>query len=214
MVRLLVKAVVFSGVALALGACGSSSSSNTAPAKTEFLTFVTAADFTGGIKAAGGEANAIASADKLCNTDSNKPNASSYKAMLVDGVNRVACTSAKCATSGSSEHVDWIFRANASYFRSDGATRVFKADANGVFDFGNYIDDLLENSFDTSGTAYWTGLDSGWTSIPGEMCGGSWDDGTIASSGDYGFGDRLNSGAIGGGLSTCENLRHLFCVEQ
>jgi hypothetical protein len=183
--------------------------------KTDFRTFITAVTPNGDLVTAGGLSTAIASADKLCNDDSNKPNTSTYKAMLVDGVNRVACTSASCATGGASEHVDWVFKANAKYYRSDGTTLVFTANANGVFDFGpSGTTYPLTNSFGPTGIAYWTGLDQDWRSDSTEMCGGSWASSLNTNMGDFGNEDRTNAGAIGGGANLCSLGNNLLCVEQ
>jgi len=71
------------------GSSGPSDASG--PTCTICKTFVTSAEFTGDIRTAGGQLTAIASADALCMVDMNKPAGTSvYKALLVDGTNRVA----------------------------------------------------------------------------------------------------------------------------
>ena len=49
------------------------------PPQTDFRTFITAVNPNGDLVGAGGLTTAIASADKLCNNDSSKPNTSTYR---------------------------------------------------------------------------------------------------------------------------------------
>ena len=212
---------VFSRVifcAILISFCVSCSSSDTdvaiKPPCTTCKTFVTTAAFNGDIKTAGGQTTAIASADALCMADTNKPaGGGTYKAMLVDGTNRVACTSALCITNGTSEHIDWVLKPNTTYYRADGTTLVFTTNANGIWDF---VASDMSHSFDTATSAYWTGLDSQWESILTQMCGGDWSSSLNTDVGDTGTGDRVNNGAIGGGAWGCNNNTdlHLLCVEQ
>lgn len=77
------------------GGCTPSGDSTNTP---KYKTFITAAKFNGDIQSAGGQATAIESADSLCMADANKPtDSSTYKAMLVDGTNRLACTTSLCS---------------------------------------------------------------------------------------------------------------------
>ena len=190
--------------------CGDCTSSDSDPvAIAKYKTFVTAATFTGDIQTAGGQATGIASADALCMADTNKPAGSStYKAMLVDGTNRVACTTALCS-GGTSEHIDWVLQPNAEYYRSDGTTLILKTNANGIFDFGAN----LTNSFDTSASTYWTGLLVDWTGDANNRCLG-WSYGEYGPTlGGYGTGDQTSSSAISGS-DFCNVVRKLVCVEQ
>jgi len=78
-------------------------------------------------------ANAIAAADALCNSDTNKPawnSSATYKAMLVNSA-RVACTTPNCS-GGLSEHTDWVFSPNTTYVSFEGAT-IGTTDSNGLF---------------------------------------------------------------------------------
>jgi hypothetical protein len=196
--------------------CSSSSSDVTTP---HYKTFVTAATFDGDIKTAGGQSTAIASADALCMADTNKPaGGGTYKALLVDEINRRACSTTRCA-GGTSEHTDWVLKANTTYYRNDGTTPVLTTNANGIFDFktdtAHPVD--ITNSFDDTATyIYWTGLDWPWVSLTSQMCGGSWSSNAgNPNNGDYGFSDRTDSSAIGGGNFYCDITdHHLLCVEQ
>jgi hypothetical protein len=134
--------------------------------------------------------------------------------MLVDGVDRVACTTANCG-GGIIEQVDWVFRPNTTYVRSDGTTTVMTMNANGIWDFGaGGNTNLLVNAFDAAASTYWTGLDWDWRSVPSQMCGGTWEDGSGGVIGDFGNGDRNYAAAIGGGANYCNLPRSLLCIEQ
>jgi len=212
-------AVLIAAVMMAAGCSSGGSSSPAVPAQTctTCMTFVTAATYSGDIKTTGGKANAIASADSLCMADANKPaGGGTYKAMLVDGVNRVACTTANCG-GGAGEHIDWVFKPSTTYLRSDGTTTVMTTNTAGIWDFIDPISDPhnLLATFDTAASRYRTGLDWDWRAVAaGYRCGGGWTDGTVAAFDDYGFGDRADDSAIGGGASTCDLPKNLLCIEQ
>lgn len=75
----------------------------------------------------------ISGADAYCNSHipSGLPGTGSYKAMLVDGINRVATTVGANSSSGQK---DWVFEKNTSYYRPDGKL-VFTTNDAGLFDF-------------------------------------------------------------------------------
>ena len=213
---------VFIGIIFSLilviccGGCSSSTESSPDVSIPKYKTFVTAATFTGDIKAAGGQATGIASADYLCMNDTNTPtDGSTYKAMLVDGTVRVACGSGNYNCSdGTIGQKDWVFKPNTTYTQSDGTTPIFTTDANGVFDFGEALTNTLTNSFDISASTYYTGLLGDWTLNVEGMClywaKGDFGPGGIGS---YGLGDQTNYSSIAGSDS-CEYFRRLICVEQ
>ena len=95
------------------------------------------ATYDGDLRTAGGGATGIEGTYSLCAQakDSEQPalpkTGSEYRALLVDASNRVACTSINCS-GGSSEHVDWVLRANTSYKRP-GGTVVFTTNASDIF---------------------------------------------------------------------------------
>jgi hypothetical protein len=206
--------VVLLALSIAFTACGGGGGgSSSAVSAAQYKTFVTTATFDGDIKTAGGQSTAIASADHLCMVDTNKPTGGSvYKALLVDGANRVACATTICS-GGASEHIDWVLKPNAIYTRKDGTTPVFTTNANGIYDFGVGGTIPAINTFDTGASLYWTGLDWPWVSVTSQMCGGSWSGTT--GNGDYGFGNRTDSSAIGGGANSCNVTNYrLLCIEQ
>jgi hypothetical protein len=152
----------------------------------------------------------IAGADAFCMADSNKPASGTYKAMLVDGTSRVACTSSFCSSSGVAEHVDWVMAPSTMYVRGD-ETPVGVTNSAGVFAFP-VIASIGDVGFPSGKT--WTGMDydqrnwkyrsgctcSGWTSTSGNGC--------------YGSNNDSNDNMIDYLYDACSGSYRLFCVEQ
>jgi len=152
----------------------------------------------------------IAGADAFCNADANRPSTTStYKALLADAASRVSCTTSYCS-GGIAENVDWVLRANTTYFRADGTTAIFTTGAAGVPVFN------LTNSFTGAADEYWTGLRGAgaeWISSTMRRCS-FWADGTAGSTGANGIGNAVDGASIRNTTPTCDNLRKLLCVEQ
>lgn len=164
--------------------------------------FVTAETYTGDL---GG----VTGADAKCNSDANKPNDSNYKALLVDGSARRACTSPHCSDGGLDEHLDWVLTPNTGYYRADGTTLIAKANTLGLWPFPlSNTYDLPENS--PGLTAVWTGLYENWQ-VGGGTCLG-WSTESIV--GTYGLRDERSLGAIHQGDYPCSTQLPLVCVEQ
>jgi cysteine-rich repeat protein len=146
----------------------------------------------------------VAGADAQCNL--SPPNGSTYKALLVDGTSRLACTAAECE-GASLQGIDWVLAPNTTYVREDGTTVIGTTNAAAVFVFP------LEASIATSGFSYWTGLNADWTTSE-DNCSG-WT-GTSGFYADEGLGDATDSGAIQGVSESCATLAGAFfaCVEQ
>jgi len=149
----------------------------------------------------------IAKADHFCNNDSNKPNDSEYKALLVDGVNRDAVS-----------NIDWVLQPSTAYFRLDGLT-IATTTPDRIFDvaFGN-----LENSpgrevngFFVDTNYVFTGIvDSGDFSAGDAGHCNQWSSMTNES---YLYGRMWNvgDGAFSvGPTNGCDNKLGLYCVEQ
>jgi len=105
-----------------------------------------------------GNLGGIAGADTKCMADANYPGTGTYKAMLVDGFNRIASVT---ANTGDGQ-VDWVLNSNSDYYLADGTTKILTTDSNGLFSFGN-----LDNTFNGlgyGGGPAWTGLNQDWTS--------------------------------------------------
>ena len=148
----------------------------------------------------------ISGADAQCNT--SPPTVGSYKALLVDGTTRVACTSAQCATSGAAEGVDWVLAPNTKYVRADGTTVIGTTSAAAIFAFP------LTASIGTNGYSYWTGLNADWTTSS-DSCSG-WTQTTSGFSASEGLANTSDSQAISGVSDSCATLAGAFfaCVEQ
>ncbi|MCB1192610.1 MAG: DUF1554 domain-containing protein [Leptospiraceae bacterium] len=150
-----------------------------------------------------GDMGGILGADTICSSDINKPvGVSTYKAMLVDGTNRVACNSGDCSTLGLKENVDWILTPNTTYLRADGTTEIMTTNWSGIYPFG-----VLVNGISFSGKA-WTGLTLTWTTDTNTCLG--WTDNSPGNNGIWG------AGGITDGASNCSDgsTSNLYCVEQ
>ena len=146
----------------------------------------------------------VSGADTLCNA--SPPSPGSYKALIVDGTTRVACTSAHCVTSGATEGVDWVLAPNTKYVRADN-TVIGTTSAAGIFAFP------LTNSIGEIGYSYWTGLSGDWTTSA-DTCTG-WTEVSVVGA-SQGLADTLDSQSISGVVVNCGDLAGAFfaCVQQ
>ena len=156
----------------------------------------------------------VAAADYWCQDEFG----SDYKAMIVDGTSRVACTSDDCAIYGMKQNVDWVLRPGITYTRTDGVTDVFTANSLSVWDFGgtnptggNFLASVTDVGTSNS---IWTGLDSGatWKTSTGTCS--NWTDGSSGTSGSYGDANSNGSGSIYAGTNTCNQDYQLYCIQQ
>lgn len=155
----------------------------------------------------------LTTADSTCNSNGNKPNSSTYKAMLVTSARR-ACSSSYCNTSGSSENLDWVFKANTTYFQSNGTTLVGKTNSSGIFVssfISNYIS--LNSTFSNSSFTYWTGLNYDQTTNSSNNCV-NWTSNAGGNNGIVGNSQSNDATAFGGSATACNNTNYLLCVEQ
>ena len=144
-------------------------------------------------------------ADAQCNL--SPPTAGTYKALLVDGTTRVACTTAQCATGGATEGVDWVLAPNTKYVRADGTTVIGTSSSSAIFAFP------LDASIGTIGYSYWTGLNADWTTSTDTCSGWTQTSDVFASEGSANTSDNA---AIAGVNEGCAMLAGAFfaCVEQ
>lgn len=150
-----------------------------------------------------GEFNSIATADTLCNNDP-KAGGMIFKAMLVDGVNRVACTTTDCGIGGLTENVDWVFQPNINYYSEDGSTLLGTTNNYGIF-----VDNLVSPI--TPETYYWTGLNPDWTIDPINCTGWS----TTTGDGHTGWSKFKKAQWYSDTTQACSDLSiHLLCVQQ
>lgn len=171
---------------------------DTDPPAADLILFVTDAGSTGNL---GG----VSGADARCNASPVKPAGTGpYKAMLVDGSARVACTSALCGAGGVSEHVDWVLQPSTDYVRPDG-TAIGTTTSVGIFT-------SVTVGVGTNNSEVWTGLSSSWT---GSSNCGSWTDGTGGALGNIGLADDTSTGLIAMYLQYCDRTNVLiYCAEQ
>lgn len=151
----------------------------------------------------------ISGLDNQCNSDENKPSGSgTYKAMVADGTNRIACTSANCATGSTSEQIDWVLKPNKEYRRADGTTVIGNTSANGIFesDLTNEVSSVITGTNFTI-----TGLNANWTNSANDCSNFS------ASGANVSFGSHIEktiASVIAFGNTVCSSTRKLYCVEQ
>ncbi|EKD41383.1 MAG: LenF, partial [uncultured bacterium] len=147
----------------------------------------------------------IAGADAACNA--NKPTGVTgyFRALLVDGVDRVACVDTNDCAAGQ---VDWVFLPSTEY-RKSCDLRVGMTNASALFDFP--MDHPFSNDFGEYAYAY-TGLSSDWTTSANTCLG--W---TSSSGVDYGASGKISqvdSQSITGNAFGCSISNQLICVEQ
>ncbi|TGM72893.1 DUF1554 domain-containing protein [Leptospira mtsangambouensis] len=154
----------------------------------------------------------ITGADSKCSSDTNKPTTGIYKALLVDDVNRRACTSTNCTSGGVLEQIDWVLAPNTSYESINTSNFIFTSDANGVFT------NTLTNPF-SAATGIWTGIKNNpnwdWQTDTSHTCS-SWTDNISANCGTYGVTSWTDSRsiAITSAYASGGTLNNLLCVEQ
>lgn len=158
-----------------------------------------------------GNIGGIAGADTKCMNDAQAEVGKTYKAMIIDGVNRVACTTPMCNTGGSSEHVDWVLQPNTEYYRIDGTTLIGETNNNGLF-----IIPLTNTYKYDAGThrlsRIWSGLSADWRGS-GATCSG-WTS-AAAIIGSHAAVDATSSQAVYWSSQGCDYAgNYLLCVEQ
>jgi len=146
----------------------------------------------------------ITGADVLCNTDAAKPAGGGiYKAFIVDGTNRIASVTANAGDG----QVDWVLKPNTTYYQDDGTTVIGTTDANGLFIFPL---SPVTNVFNIISTAYYTGMNTDWTTHANTCSGWTSSAGTGALSAT-----NLNTNAVlFTGTDICVNPAPIICVEQ
>lgn len=148
----------------------------------------------------------IAGADARCMSDSAYPGSGIYKALIVDGTTRRACSTANCA-GGSAEHINWVLRPGTTYKRLlSGQTIATTMASAGIFVFP------LTNSLDSSGLYYAAGFAStaDWRTAANTCTGWS----SAAGLGELGDRTQVNSAAIFATSAVCTAPENLICVQQ
>ena len=149
----------------------------------------------------------ISGLDSQCSSDANKPSGGgTYKAMVADGTNRIACTTANCS-GGTSEHTNWVLKPSKEYRRADGSTVIGTTTANGVFSFP-LTAAIQTTVVDTNSTV--TGLENNWTSSTNDCTNFS----VSGASTSNGLHDSTSNNLLSVGPSGCGNTMKIICVEQ
>lgn len=159
-------------------------------------------------------ATGIAGADAKCNWragDSAVPATGTYKAMVVDGVNRRACNGINCSPGGITDNIDWVLRSNLTYVRSDSKTPIFTTNNYTVFPFGTAL-----NSVMTGSAGAWTGLSTGWqvANAGSDLDCSDWTSSSVAVTGAGGLTNSTSNSTLYNGTAACNSNYFLYCVEQ
>ncbi|KXZ30584.1 hypothetical protein AYB33_16985 [Leptospira santarosai] len=154
-----------------------------------------------------GNFGGIAGADAYCNSHipTSLTGTGSYKAMLVDGKNRVATTVGQTSSTGQK---DWVFEKNTSYYRADGDL-VFTTNDAGLFDFSNgSLTRPFADVFYLYDFGIWTGLQSNWkTAVSTQLCSSAsqpWTSGSSPVRGSIGYANYNSSASISTGSIPCQ----------
>jgi hypothetical protein len=149
-------------------------------------------------------------ADNLCQTvgyEITGDATATYKALIVDGKNRVACTSSNCAVNGVKEHKDWVLAPNTKYYDPEtGSTPRIQTDSNGLIAIARAY------SYSPHSNYNWTGLNADWTT--GDTCS-HW---SVSDSSQKGVaGNPLvnkNSAMYSAVSNNCGTPSGFYCVQQ
>lgn len=154
-----------------------------------------------------GNLGGIPGADSNCMSDPGRPNASTYKALLVTigTATRRACTGGGSCSSGVIQNSDWVMRPNLTYTRANGLTPIGTTNWGGVFDFGA---GNLTYSIGTSAVNAWTGLITNWDADVSTA--NDWTNAGL--SGVWGLASAVDGTMLYNGWGT--GTLRLYCVEQ
>lgn len=181
---------------------GGSTSTNIDIAVTTFANkriFLTSAGYLPGV-----HFNSPATADTLCNSDAGKPpGGGSFKAMVA-GIGRTACLLPFCP-GGGTEHTNWIFLPNTTYYQVDGVTIVATTNANGLLP-ATFVNQATPNA------KYWTGLNNDWTTSAFNCT--NWNGPGNSSCGGQNPNTSVNNFTDIWGVVTCGGAQQLLCIQQ
>ena len=155
----------------------------------------------------GGNLGGISGADARCSSDGNKPSTGTYKAMIVSGTTRRACSTANCG-GGSSENIDWVLKPSTKYYRADGTTEIFTTNAAGIFVYGT-----ATNTISNVSLGVWTGLNIDWTNTAGDCTAWTSTAGTTGR-GSAAFNTSDDMISIDQAAACTASAYSLYCVEQ
>ncbi len=202
--------LVLTGVVAALASCGGGGGTAGTPAPPRLKIFATSRTHNGGFKNDNllSGSTAIEKADDFCQTDPAKPDSGTYKAMLVDGVNRDALTP-----------LDWVLKPNTTYYQADGSTQIGTTTT--VALFGQNLVNYIHASFGVSGgnnsntSTVWTGFGDSVSFTTGPLSCSGWSDPTNAQNAPYGISYSTDGTEwCNTGGQVCSLPSRLYCVEQ
>ena len=152
----------------------------------------------------------VAGADTICMNDSAKPTQSTvYKALLGDltGCSGIPCRRASITANAGDGQIDWVFKPNTSYYRSDGTTLIMTTNSNAIFVFGNFTNSITAATFFPI-----TGMVGNWTTPSNSNCVNY----SFTASGSVltSTSNLTTTGAISGASMGCGGSFTLYCVEQ
>ena len=148
-------------------------------------------------------ATGIDKADFFCNKDLNKPNSSTYKALIVDGVNRDAAT-----------RINWVLAPNTKYYRSYNDVEIGVTTNDAIFTIP--LTNSIADAPSSPSNAAWTGIaDISNYSANSSLNCGNWADrnshsviGFIFERSSYAFTQPSTV------MYGCGGTFFLYCVEQ
>lgn len=154
----------------------------------------------------GGAVGGLSGADAICNSDSARPRAGTYKAFIAAYDRN---TSVTLRDGGA----NWILYANQKYYRYDGQF-LTTTNISGLFSLP------LNTTIYPSLLEYWTGMNTSFLSNSGSMAsctpaglGQSWTTNS-SSNGVTGRSDRTDNSTAYYGAPICSAQKHLLCAEQ
>ena len=147
-------------------------------------------------------------ADDYCQTDANRPDSGTYKAILVDGVTRDALTP-----------IDWVLKPNTTYYQANSNVVIGTTTSSALF--GQNLQHDIHDSFGISGgnnantSTVWTGFGDSISFTTGPFTCAAWSDPTGGSTAPYGisYGTDGSEWYTNGG-QVCSLPSRIYCAEQ
>ncbi len=144
----------------------------------------------------------VTEADEFCTAQRPAYLVYNYKAFLVsENTNRKATT----------PRINWVLLSNTSYYRDSDKKKI------GTTNSSFLLPPTLENSLGTSGTSFWSGIDSAFTyAADTNRCisGTNWKTASSGTQGKVGHLTVTNSTYIENTTATCDSLLPIVCVQQ
>lgn len=179
----------------------------------------------------------IQGADAICQYEAaqtswhpNLPSGKTWKALIVDGVNRVACITPDCG-GGTSENVDWVLLPSTQYVNENLESSIF-TNSSAVYTSWPSVNPMISPYRSFNQTEYWTGLNDDWTlrrkcgpyPFTTECICGGWMNNNAESLGYLGYQDNsssvLDGSQIGDFDKACSfksddsHIAGIMCVQQ